>query len=84
MSTTFERLEEQLGNATKTVLTLALLSLGMTIVCALFGLPQAVETFRGVAFACAYAFGALFALFTLGWLVSAIMQCIEQRKLQIK
>ena len=81
MSTTFERLEEQLGNATKHVLTLTLVSFGITILCAIVGWPQAVITFRGVAFACAYAFAALFTLFALGWFVSAIIRWFEQRRL---
>jgi hypothetical protein len=82
MSTTFERLEEQLGNATKYVVILTLISFGITIGSALLGLPKAVETFRGVSFALAYAFAALFTLLALGWLVSAIVRYFEQRRLR--
>ena len=84
MSTTFERLEEQLGDATKYVLAVTLLSLGLTLACALLELPQAVETFLSVASILVYMFVALFLLFSLGWLVLAITHAIEQRKLDIK
>ena len=84
MSTTFERLEEQLGDATKYVLALTLLSFGLTVACALLELPRAVETFLSIGSILVYIFVALFALFSLGWLVLAIARSIEQRRLNIK
>ena len=79
MNATFDRLYRQLGSATAVVLIAALVALGVTLVCALLGLPQAVISFRGVTASLGYVFAVLLCLFLVSSIVAAVVRWVDRR-----
>jgi hypothetical protein len=79
MMAAFEYLYRQLSRATVAVLFSALGFFGLTLLCALFGFPRAVDSFRGAAAALAYLFGALLAVFLLTSLVWSLIEFLSRR-----
>jgi hypothetical protein len=69
----------QLSRATVAVLFITLVSFGVTLVCALLGLSNAVVSFRGVTVVLAYVFGGMLAVFLLTALVWALVRFLNRR-----
>jgi hypothetical protein len=75
----FEYLYRQLSRATVAVLFATLGFFGLTLLCALLGLPHAVDSFRGATAALAYLFGGLLAVFLVTSLVWSLIQFLSRR-----
>jgi hypothetical protein len=69
----------QLSRATAAVLFITLASLGVTLVCALLGFPDAVVSFRSITVVLAYVFGGMLAIFLLTALVWAFARLLDRR-----
>ena len=74
-----EFLYRQLSRATVAVLFITLASFGVTLVCALLGLPHAVVSFRSVTVVLASVFGGMLAIFLLTALVWALARFLNRR-----
>lgn len=78
MNATFERHHRELGRTTAWSLYATLGFLGLTLLSALAGLPQAVVSFRGASAVLAYVFVGLLALFLVASVVAALVRYAER------
>lgn len=76
---TFDHYYRQLGKATIGLLLGTLCSLGLTVLLALLGLPDAAISFRGVTASLAYAFAALLAAFLVASIVASLVRWLDRR-----
>ena len=75
----YEIFYRQLSRATAAVLFITLASIGVTLVCALLGLSNAVVSLNGVTLALASVFGGMLAVFLLTALVWALVRFLNCR-----
>lgn len=83
MNTIFERLYRLLGRTTVGLLLAGLGFFGLALLSALLGFSPGAASFSDVAASIAYVFGALFSLFLMMSLVSAVIRRLDRRS-QIK
>jgi len=80
MHITYERFHKEVASATKTLLILAAIFFGLTMLSAWLGPAQAVESFRGATIALAYAFAVVLTLLILSYLAGAVMRWREHHR----
>lgn len=80
MNKSFEYFHRQLSLATVVVLVIALSFLGLALLFALLGLPQAVVSLRQAAFSVFYAFAVMFALFLTSSIAAGVLQWLDRRR----
>jgi len=79
MNEPFAKLHQHLGRAAALFLWSAAACFGLALVCALLGLPNAVNSFRSVSFALAIAFATAFAAFLIMSMAAAAFRWLDRR-----
>jgi hypothetical protein len=79
MNPSFEYFHRQLSRATVAVLAIALSLLGLAVLFALLGLPQAVVSFRQASFSVAFVFAVMFALFLTSSVAAGVLRWLDRR-----
>jgi hypothetical protein len=74
MNDDFKRMHRQLGRAIVTLLKFAALFLLLAVGAALFGLPNAVESLKSVAWSCVYVAAVLGSIYVLAHAFVAFVQ----------
>ena len=80
MNQSFQYFHRQLSRATVTVLAITLSLLGLAVLFALLGLPQAVISFRQASFSVAFMFAVMLALFLTSSLAAGVLRWLDSRQ----
>ena len=80
MNKSFKYFHRQLSRATVAVLAIALSLLGLALLFALLGLPQAVVSFRQASFSGAIVFAVMFALFLTSSVAAGVLRWLDKRR----
>ena len=80
MNQSFEYFHRQLSRAAVAVLAITLSLLGLALLFALLGLPQAVVSFRQASLSAAFAFAVVFALFLTSSVTAGVLNWLDRRQ----